>query len=100
MPTLTIPDVSPEVLTRLAERAAAAGRTVEEEALRLIAGPVVPVPPGPERPAPTDIPEVFLSPEIPAPFDLDPPGPSVPVAVRDIGPIQLEFWFDEDKGVR
>lgn len=36
MSTLTIPDISPAALARLGERAAAAGRTVEEEAQAVI----------------------------------------------------------------
>jgi len=91
MPTLTIPNVPETVFAALADRAARAKRTVEEEALSLIEKSA-----GERLSEPL---ELIPSPEIPAPFDLDPPGPVERVKVRDIQPPPPEFWFDEDKGI-
>jgi plasmid stability protein len=84
MATLTLTNVSPATLAYLAARAARANRTVEDEAASLLA-------------ALTPVPEYIPSPEVSAPFDLELPGPGVPITPRDAGPAKLEFWFDEDK---
>ncbi|HUR53602.1 MAG TPA: hypothetical protein VMZ71_05705 [Gemmataceae bacterium] len=94
MSALTIQNFPPELLAQLRDRAALSGRTVEEELISAT---------GRGLRTPTDVPpeplHLIPSPEIPAPFDLIPPGPIEKVAVRDGGPLRLEFWYDEDKRV-
>ncbi len=86
MATLTIPNVPPSVLAFLADRAAKANRTVEEEALSLI-----------EARSVSETPEIILGPEIAAPFDLDIAGPAERITPSEAGSPRLECWFDEDK---
>lgn len=86
MATLTIPNVPPSVLAFLQDRAAKSNRTVEEEALRLI-----------EAHSGSQTLELITSPESPAPFDLDIPGPRERIVPREGGSPRLECWFDEDQ---
>lgn len=92
MSTLTVPNVSPEMLALLRDRAARSGRTVEEELLSAADQTLRVV----DVSAPEEL-HPIPNQEISAPFDLELEGPWERVVARDGGPPQLEFWFDEDK---
>jgi len=90
MPTLTIPNVPPDLLARLREQAARANRSVEDEVLTQLRERAAP-------PAALDGLDYIPSPEISAPFDPELPGPAERIIPRNVGAPRLEFWFDEDK---
>ncbi len=92
MATLTIHNISPVALAQYADRAACSKRTVEEEVLAVVEGRAEPVCVA-RRPALEYIP----SPEISAPFDLQPMTAGERVIPRDVPTPRIEFWFDEDK---
>lgn len=91
MPTIVLDEIPPDVYAGLQRRATARHRTLRDELLVLVREAVMGSEPPPAR-----LPDLILTDEISAPFDL--PRSSKPVQVRaiDTGPRLPDPFVDEN----